>query len=258
MRTPESESSKHAGQLRQKLVTAFARGPDAAGILQGVRHMRQGKPHVRIVLVPSPKNGGHRIACEGRLEAALAISLELDPRVRAFRAQPFALPGPNGRALVCDFAVERSDGTYCIVDVKPSGQLERPTVQERMRHAKALLAENGIPHRIVTEVELEAEPARQIRYQLRKAVTVETTRWQRDQLLAELRALGPQSLPNLRNHLRTLGLPLLHLERLAASEHVSFTTDAPWGPTTILGDRHDRTLTADAGWRSVRDIVVRL
>lgn len=242
--------------LLPRVAAAFNNPPDAAGILQGVRRMRQGVPHTRIVLVPSPKNGG-TIACEGRLEAALAQSLEIDPRVVAYRAQPFLMPGPRRRDVVCDLAVRDIEGLYTVIDVKPSGWLASPGVAERMRFAKAVLAESHIPHRIVTEIQLEREPARQIRSRLWMGVDASVTEYQRDHLLAFIRR-GPITVEAVRAFGRTHSMAPYALEKLAVRNLVSFDINAPWSNQTLIGDRHENSFSHCTNWGSVLDVVVEL
>lgn len=218
--------------------------------------MRQGVPHARIVLVPSPKNGG-TIVCEGRLEAALAVSFELDPTVAAYRGQPFFMPGPKNRNVVCDFAIRDSRAFYQVVDVKPSGMLSSPDVTRRMRHVRDLLAESLVPHRIVTEIELERQPARQIREQLWKGVGIQLTEYQRDQLLAFVRR-GSVTVGDARVFCRLARLPAYAIEKLAIRNLLAFEIAAPWSSKTLIGDRHEIHHPARAGWGSVQDVVVRL
>ncbi len=236
---------------------AFERPPDAAGILQGVRPLRQGKPHVRIVLMPSPKNGNRIIAAEGRLEAAMVNSLELDPSAAAFRGQPFPMPGPNGRDLVCDLVVRHMDGTYTVIDVKPAGALLFTKVQKRMAHVSGLLAQSHVAHRVFTERELELQPSRQIRDQLRRGAKTALTEYQRDQVLAFVRR-GPTTVGKARTFAMNEGIAPLAIEKLALLEHLTFRIDAPWGISTLIGDRHERTSSPYHRWGSVRDVVVRI
>jgi len=218
--------------------------------------MRQGVPNVRIVLVPSVKNGGV-IVCEGRLEAALAMNLELDPNVTKFRGQPFFIPGPNNRDVVCDFAVHQVDGIYLVIDVKPSGRLASPRVTARMRHVRTELASSFVPHRIVTELELERQPARQIRDQLWKGVSAPVSESERDRLLEFIRS-GPVAVGEARAFCRASGLPPFAIEKLAIRNLLSFEITAPWGTKTLIGDRHENNPSAVAGWGSVQDVVIRL
>lgn len=238
------------------VANAFHAKPDAAGIYQGVRHMRQGVVHARTVLVPSPKNGGI-IACEGRLEEALVRSLELDPTVAAYRGQPIRIPGPKGRDVVCDFAVRQTDGIYQVLDVKPSGRLQSPDVVERMRHVRIELAGSFVPHRVITEVTLEDEPNRQIRLQLWKGLGITLNEFQRDQLLSFVRR-GPVPVDEARKFCRSARIPALAIERLAAKQLLSFEVTAPWSALTLIGERHANHPSTRAGWGSVQDVVIGL
>lgn len=242
---------------RSRIIAAFNRPADEASILQGVRKLRQGKPNVRIVLVPSPKNDNNIIACEGRLEEAMAKSLELDLSVASYRGQAFFMPGSKGREVVCDFTIRHTDGTYRVVDVKPNGQMRKPSVVERMRHVKTLLSESEIPHRVITNVELTQQPARQIREQLRKGLKTRLTVYQRDLLLAEIQA-RQMTVGDARRFARSNGLPAFAIEKLAVRGLLSFQINAPWGSDTLIGDFHARTITSNEGWGSVRDVVVQL
>ncbi len=241
--------------LFHRIEEAFARCPDSASILQGVRAFRKGRPHVRVVLVPSPKNGQHFIACEGRLEAGFALSLEIDPDVKAFRTQPFLLPAPSGRALVCDFAIQRPDHSYVVVDVKPKGQLERESVKQRMRIVRETLSDAGIPHRTVTEVDLERQPARDIREHLRKGASISLSPFGREQLLT---ALGTSSVQvsDLRAKAVALGLPALSVERLALLGDLTFPISVPWRESTLIGAIHGTDHSVVDRWGTVRDVRV--
>ncbi|HHH35406.1 MAG TPA: hypothetical protein ENK48_01090 [Gammaproteobacteria bacterium] len=250
--TPCPEQWRHTGErLSQKIRAAFEKKPDSAGILQGVRRFRRGRPHARVVLFPSPKNGGHIIPCEGRLEAATALALELDPRVTAYRSQPFCLPGPKVRPIVPDFLVRmgRLDG---VIDVKPHGRLRQPRVIERMRWIRTYLAERGIAHYLITERSLQAY--QQIRERLRLGQTATIPGPIRVQLLAQIRD-GPMTVAALRALAEAHGLAPHSVERLAIDGHVRFQIDKPWDETTLIGDidhADTDTRTPAPGWGTVQ------
>lgn len=81
----------------------------------------------------SPKNQRIEVRLESRLEQQIAQALELDPRVKAYRAQPFTLDLSTGERLLSkpknkpqgavyytpDFAVE-IPGIDVVMEVKPS------------------------------------------------------------------------------------------------------------------------------------------
>lgn len=187
----------------------------------------------------------------------MARSLELDPSIAGFRAQPFAMPGPKGRDVVCDFLVELVSGLYLIIDIKPSGRLQSPNVSNRMRSVRERLAQEHLPHRIVTELDLEREPARQIRDQLVKGIDARTPQPQCQQLLAVIRK-GPITVAELRGIGQEMGLPPYAVEELAGLNLVKFEIDAPWSARTLIGDRNERNTSCLAAWGSVHDVVVRV
>ena len=243
------------GTLLSRAAKAFKPKPDAYGIHQGVRRMRHGKVNVRVVLMPSIKNGA-LVACEGRLEAALAESLDLDPSVVAFRGQPFFMPGPNQRELVCDFVVKDRQARYTVIDVKPSGQLEMPKNKERTRFVRELLTEQRVPYRVISEIELEQQPARQIRTQLSKGRGSTLTEYQCDQLLAAIRS-DASTVSSARKVARSLGLSAFVIEKLAILDLIRFPINAPWGESTTIGVHDDHACASRPGWGAIKDCLIR-
>jgi hypothetical protein len=243
--------------LPSRIRAAFDKRPDNAGILQGVRPMRTGLPHVRILHIPSPKNGNCMIPCEGSLEAKAALCLELDPRIDAYRGQPFAMTGREGGRVVPDFAIRR-DHFYAVIDVKPKGQLNRESVTARMRWVREQLAAIAVAHYIFTEEHLERQPDLQIRSRLKAGLTVALTAHQRDQLLACLHP-DPLSVRQLRAEAIARGISPFAVERLAILEHLRFPVGAHWTESTLLGvPSHDHTASPVPTWRTVRDICLPL
>lgn len=236
-----------------RLIEAFNKPADDAGILQGVRKFRSGLPHVRVVLSASPKNGGKFIPCEGRLEAAFAQALEVDPEVAAYRTQPFSFPGPNGRPLVCDFAVKWVNYTYSVVDIKPKGQLDRPSVKDRMAYVRSAMAAAQIPHRVVTEADLEGTPASCIRRQLRKAAGVLLPPGGREKLLP-LVSGAALTLGALRSKAVEAGFPPLAPEYLMLQGDIIFPLGKSLHETTLIGVFHGTDSSSTHGWGSVRDV----
>jgi hypothetical protein len=237
--------------LRRQLAAAFDKPPDSAGILQGVRPMRSGLAHVRIVHVPSRKNGNHMIACEGSLEEKAVLCLEIDPTVDAYRCQPFAMKGPEGGRMVPDFAIRRGH-SYAVIDIKPEGQLRRQTVATRIRWARQQLAEAGIPHFLFTERILERQPALQIRSQLKAGLLVPLTAHQRQQLLACFQDT-PLTVRQLRAEAIDRGISPFAVERLALLEDLRFSLHTHWSEITPLGvHTHEYTSCHFSGWGTVR------
>lgn len=244
-------------ELYRQLHDGFARKPDSANILQGVRPFRKGKPHVRVTLFASEKNGRAMIPCEGRLEAKMALSLEIDPDVRRYRSQPIELPPVFGTTLVPDFAAEHHDGTFTIIDVKPAGRLASPSVTNRMRNARTILKQARLPHRLSTECDLEEQPALQIREALKKGAAVEIEAIDRQLLLAFLRR-SPRSVQEIRKAAVALGLNPYSVEKLALLGDVTFPTNKFWSDFAQLEISHGTNQTTSADRGSIRDVRVTL
>jgi len=112
----------------------------------------------------SPKNGFVEIRLESRLEQSVAQALELDPRVRAYRAQPFTLDLATGERLAAkhlikpsgavyytpDFAVDLDD-LQVVVEVKPHAFVqEHRVLLEEVREA---LQQQGLRFIVITEAD---------------------------------------------------------------------------------------------------------
>lgn len=243
--------------LHRDIYAAFARKPDGANILQGVRPFRKGKPHVRVTLSPSPKNGGAFIPCEGRLEAQMATSLEIDPEVSRYRSQPINIPGPSNRAYVPDFVAEHSDGTFTLIDVKPTGRLLDPKVGARMKYVRQVLKRARLRHRIVNEIELEAQPALQIRESLRKGTTVVLTAFDRHRLIEHLSA-APMPAGDLRQHAASLGITPGCIEKLALLGDICFPITTQWSVFALLEVTHGTNQESSATRGSVHTVRIAL
>lgn len=97
------------------------------------RRTRRGR---KAFVMCSTKNGRTELRLESSLEMQIAQALELDPRVKAYRAQPFTLDLSTGERLLSkpkrkplgavyytpDFAVE-IPGMLVVLEVKPSQYL---------------------------------------------------------------------------------------------------------------------------------------
>jgi hypothetical protein len=236
-----------------RIARAFENTADpGSGIIQGVRPLRQGQPHLRTFLFPSLKSGGN-IPCEGGLEKDAALCFEVDPTVDEYRGQPFLMEGPKGAPIVPDFAIRRGH-FYAVVDVKPKGQLLRPGVRERMRWIRQALGAIGIPHYLLTEEELHTQPGQQIRYKLRRGQTVKLRQCDAHRLLERVRS-APTTVADLRGEAITLGLSPFAAEKLALSGRLTFPINTPWRETTPLGGIHDEpNRTTAANWGSVHDL----
>ncbi len=239
--------------IHRSIYAAFDRKPDAARIIQGVREFRKGRPHVRIIMHPSPKNGGAFIPCEGRLEAKAAVSFDIDPSVRRYRGQPFEIKHGPGFGYVPDFVVEHYDGTFTVVDVKPVGRLLSPDTTARMTYVRRVLRLAGLRHRLCTEVELEKQPALQIREALRQGVRVELTALDRERLLS---LLGNEGLTvrEFRDRAVVHGFAPLVVEKLALLGDITFPITTQWSVFAHLEVSNGTDQAVAAGWGTVRDV----
>lgn len=224
-------------KIHKDLHAAFDRLPDSANILQGVRQFRKGRPHVRVTLYPSPKNSGAFIPCEGRLERAMAESLECDPTVTRYRAQPLAIPVERGRSLVPDFVVEHNDHTFTLIDVKPADRLVDPRVIDRMRRIRTILKQARVHHRLITDHELHTQPAYQIRECLRRGATVTLSTYDRQEFLKWLTG-RTVPLSACRQEAITRGLPPLSIEHLALRGDITFPIQHQWSDYSLLEVSH--------------------
>ena len=238
--------------LVQQIQDAFDKEPDSAGILQGVRKLRKGRPHTRTILFPSPKNDGYFIACDASLEPEMALVLELKQIVKQYRGQPIELPGPHGRKITPDFAIDFGDG-FGIIDVKPKDRLSSPRVKKRMHHIRKLLAEARIPHYTFTEEDLCQKPFHQIRHQLKKGLRLKVSSFDRNQLV---RCFKNETITvgDLRKHVISLGLKPHIIEAATAYGLFQFTINTPWGKHTQLGVNNDNTRITTTDWGTVHDI----
>lgn len=129
------------------------------------------------LLVPCLKQG-RSIRCQGQIEAAAAVILAACPRVVHIQEQPLSiwyvwrgregpveiqlLDGPPASPrrrqkdagtsyIVPDFLVEMADGAKRLVEVKPSGRLDRPIVRRKLAVARLFAAQEGWTFHLVTE-----------------------------------------------------------------------------------------------------------
>lgn len=240
--------------IHHQIVAAFEKEPDSAGILQGVRKLRKGRPHTPTFLFPSPKNGNHFIGCEGSLEPMMALALELNPAIVRYRGQPIELPGPKGRKITPDFIVDFGDG-FGVIDIKPEGRLSSPRVIARMRHIRTLLQQARIPHYIITEKQLCQQPFLQIREVLKKGLGIKLTTYHRNRLL---QAFYKEVLTvnELRDYAMTCGLKPHIIEAAAASGMLKFNLNMPWAEQSKIGVNDEYNQFSTAGWGTVHDICV--
>ncbi|WP_449104449.1 TnsA endonuclease N-terminal domain-containing protein [Pseudomonas mohnii] len=116
----------------------------------------------RAYVMCSAKNGNLEIRLESRLEQSVAQALELDPRVRAYRAQPFTLDLATGDLLpekhlikpqgtlyyTPDFSVELAD-LQIVLEVKPRAFLEEH--KELLGKVRSMLISKGMRFIVISE-----------------------------------------------------------------------------------------------------------
>ena len=121
----------------------------------------------RAFLMCSPKNGRTEVRLESRLEQSVAQALELDPRVRSYRTQPFTVELSTGALLperphtrhgaeayyTPDFVAD-VNGLEVVLEVKPSAFCSQH--QEHFAHLRRLFLAGGRRFVVVSEADLPA------------------------------------------------------------------------------------------------------
>lgn len=119
----------------------------------------------RAYVLCSPKNGRVEIRLESLLEQSVAQALELDPRVRSYRTQPFTLELSTGRLLAerpsrrqaletfytPDFVAD-VNGLEVVIEVKPAAFLEER--REQLVHLRSRFSALGRRFVVITEADL--------------------------------------------------------------------------------------------------------
>lgn len=127
----------------------------------------------RAYVMCSAKNGNVEIRLESRLEQSVAQALELDPRVRAYRAQPFTLDLATGDLLsdkhlikpqgtlyyTPDFSVELAD-LQIVLEVKPRAFLEEH--RELLGKVHSALIRKGMRFIVISEDDFNGHYLRNI------------------------------------------------------------------------------------------------
>ncbi|WP_254797428.1 hypothetical protein [Geopseudomonas aromaticivorans] len=115
----------------------------------------------RAYVMCSPKSGFVEVRLESRLEQSVAQALELDPRVRAYRAQPYTLDLLTGERLAAQPASKKSTVSYTpdfeaevgelvvAIEVKPRAFLKRHA--ELFERVRVVLRRQGVRFLVVSE-----------------------------------------------------------------------------------------------------------
>jgi hypothetical protein len=89
---------------------------------------------------------GTHVPYESLLERDRLLMADFDPVVRGIAVQPLALSGRDGQTLrrhVPDMLLERADGTYLLVDVKPARLCSMPDAAAVLNWTGRLCADKG-------------------------------------------------------------------------------------------------------------------
>lgn len=116
----------------------------------------------RAYVMCSPKNGFMEIRMESRLEQSIAQSLELDPRVRRYRSQPFTLNlatgellteipkrKPDGAVYYTPDLVSELDDVVVVIEAKPLAFVSKN--EELFERVRACLLKHGMRFIVLSE-----------------------------------------------------------------------------------------------------------
>jgi len=88
--------------------------------------------------------------------------LDENPLVEKFIYEPFAIPYVSNsrtgkvRRYYPDLAIEYIDGSRCLVEIKPSSKIKKPTVIKKTNAAIAWCLNNGMIFSFITEKDLKS------------------------------------------------------------------------------------------------------
>lgn len=94
------------------------------------------------------------VGYESRLEYANLLLVDFDPRVERVLSQPFLLEGDDRgktRKHIPDYLIAHSDGSVCVLDVKPAEKLALPKVRDSLGWSRRVIEKHGWEYRIVSE-----------------------------------------------------------------------------------------------------------
>lgn len=140
--------SKHL-DFYEQIEEAFKQAPDITGVIHGSqRRVLRGAPNRVVSLFPSRKAGGGFLV-EGELERSVAICLECSSVVLRYATQAMRVTLSARHFVLPDFVVERCDGSYLVIEVKPSIKGLPDDKRQRYELCKNLLDREGIEFRII-------------------------------------------------------------------------------------------------------------
>lgn len=216
------------------VLKVFEGAPTPASLhFNGVRHLRNGRTGRRVYHVPSPKCGGV-MQVESGLEKLYAVLLEVDHRCQSYRAQPFEIEGPCGAPISADFVELDWAGVPLVTEIKPEGELRRPSALERIAFMRSVLNAWGVAHQVISSKTLEQEPICSNRTLIYRALYVPSSRGLINSGRRFLCQQPFQTVNDAREHLIREEFPPHGVERLVADGYLDFNWNTRWTESTVL------------------------
>lgn len=97
---------------------------------------------------------GAPVGYESRLEYANLLLADFDPRVEWILSQPFLIEGLDRgtpRKHIPDYLITHTDGSVCVVDVKPAEKLQLPKVRDSLSWSRRVFEAHGWEYRVQSE-----------------------------------------------------------------------------------------------------------
>lgn len=133
----------------EQIENAFKIQPDLAGIIHGSeRKVLRGNPNRIVSLFTSIKADGGFLL-ESNLERGAAICLESSSSVKRFVTQSLRITLSAKHFVLPDFIVERTDGSYVVLEIKPSIRGLCDENRQRYDLCEKLLDREGVEFRII-------------------------------------------------------------------------------------------------------------
>ena len=138
----------------QQVDDALSAEPSVDGVLHGIRRVHLGKRGIRSTHFPSKKNApagmdSMSLVAETRPELTLALMLERDMNVRAFRMQAVTVPLPGNRLTYPDFVVVYTNGSIRVIEVKADKAHLGAETLDKLEQIKLVLHRWGFDYQVV-------------------------------------------------------------------------------------------------------------
>lgn len=155
---PWSADWKSRNEFLKQVEEAFSTKPTINGVIHGRRIVKLGKRGFRCGYFPSSKNATSSLSSvyipmESTIETALAVELERDLSIRAFRTQAIEISLPGGWAFP-DFLAVDTHGNISIMEVKADKRYLSVDMQERIEHLTEKFARWGFSYSVVDSFDL--------------------------------------------------------------------------------------------------------